>query len=84
MKTGAVVVSTVIVFLVYSAIPIEGLGWDMWSGLEPLPRLQLPTDDKADAEAPHRGHFRLLPGELANVVKLDLANPLGIRVRVLP
>jgi general L-amino acid transport system permease protein len=28
-----VVVSTVIVFLVYSAFPIEGLGWDTWSGL---------------------------------------------------
>ncbi|HSO50613.1 MAG TPA: amino acid ABC transporter permease [Acidimicrobiia bacterium] len=33
LKTGAVVMSTVIVFLVYSAFPIEGLGWDTWSGL---------------------------------------------------
>lgn len=33
LKTGAVVVALVLVFLLYSAIPEPGVGWDKWSGL---------------------------------------------------
>ncbi len=33
LKTGAVVVASVLVFLLYSAIPEAGVGWDRWSGL---------------------------------------------------
>jgi general L-amino acid transport system permease protein len=33
LKTGAVVVASVLVFLLYSAIPEPGVGWDKWSGL---------------------------------------------------
>jgi general L-amino acid transport system permease protein len=33
LKTGAVVVASVLVFVLYSAIPEPGVGWDRWSGL---------------------------------------------------
>jgi general L-amino acid transport system permease protein len=33
LKTGAVAVSTIAVFLVYSVVTIPGVGWDKWSGL---------------------------------------------------
>ena len=33
LKTGAVVVAAVVVFLVYSVVTVPGVGWDEWSGL---------------------------------------------------
>ena len=33
LKTVAVLVASVVVFLFYSAFPIAGIGWDEWSGL---------------------------------------------------